>query len=65
MTFLVRGTSFTTGFNNSNESMEKQFMHLNLIILSFKYFELNKEGYFQSLGHIPLTHCIKLELKIH
>lgn len=59
--FLVRGTFFTTDLTIAMK-YGKTIYAFELNNRSFKYFKLNKEGYFQSLGHIPLSHCIKLEI---
>ena len=57
--FLVRGTFFTTDLTIAMK-YGKTIYAFELDNRSFKYFELNKEGYFQSLGHIPLIYFIKL-----
>lgn len=58
--FLVRGTFFTTDLTIAMK-YGKTIYAFELNNRSFKYFELNKDGYFQSLGHIPLTYFIKLD----
>ena len=59
--FLVSGTFFTTDLTIAMK-YGKTIYAFELNNGSFKYFKLNEEGYFQSLGHIPFSHCIKLEI---